>query len=387
MYINRKIEEEALKLLTFFPVIGIIGPRQAGKTTLVKELMKLIPKETIYLDLESSEDYTLLNEAELYLKEQSDNCVIIDEIQRMPALFPLLRSLIDRDRNPGRFIILGSASPELIRDSSESLAGRISYLELMPFSLTELPQEIPMNKHWILGGFPEALLSGNIFFANKWHESFVKTYIERDLPNLGFQSDPIRVERIIRIIASLHGQILNYSTIANAVNYSVFNVRRIINILEHAFMLVSLPPYFVNTKKRLVKSSKIYIRDSGILHYILKINDYKQLVSHAALGMSWEGYVIEQIRNNISTQIRLSFYRTQDQSEIDLIFEKGIEVVATAEIKYTATPKLSKGNTLAIQTIGCKNNFIITPDSRNYLLREDVRVCSLKCFLENYLPV
>ncbi len=198
--------------------------------------------------MESSEDYALLNEAELFLKEQFDKCVIIDEIQRMPALFPLLRSLIDRDRKPGRFIVLGSASPELIRDSSESLAGRISYLELMPFSLTEISSEIPLRKHWVLGGFPEVLLSGDNYFANKWHENFIKTYIERDLPTLGFHSDTVRVERIIRIIASLHGQILNYSTIAKAVGYSVFNVRRIINILEHAFMLVTLPPYFVILK-------------------------------------------------------------------------------------------------------------------------------------------
>lgn len=387
MYIKRSIENEAIKLLGFFPVLGITGPRQVGKTTLVKQLSKYISKETIYLDLESSTDVALLNEAELFLKEQADKCVIIDEIQRMPALFPLLRSLIDRDRKPGRFIVLGSASPDLIRNSSESLAGRISYLNLMPFSLTEVPTKITINKHWLIGGFPEALLASDNYYTNKWHESFVKTYIERDLPMLGFMSDPIRMERIIRMVASLHGQILNYSTIAKAVDYSVFNVRRIINILEHAFMLVSLPPYFVNTKKRLVKSPKIYIRDSGLLHYLTNIQNQQHLLSNAILGASWEGYVIEQIRNNIGTQYRLSFFRTQDQSEVDLVIEKGNETVATVEIKYTATPKLSKGNTLAIQTIACSNNFVITPDSRDYLLRENVRVCSLRTFLDKYLSV
>ena len=385
MYITRSIEKEALKLLGFFPVVGITGPRQAGKTTLVKQIRKFISKETLYIDLESSGDYTLMNEAELFLKEQTNKCVIIDEVQRLPTLFPLLRSLIDKDRKPGRFIILGSASPDLIRDSSESLAGRIIYLNLMPFNLTEIPTEISMYKHWLTGGFPEALLSGHNYFASKWYESFVKTYVERDLPNLGYQSDPIRMERVIRMVASLHGQILNYSTIAKAVDYSVFNIRRIINILEHAYMLVSLPPFYINTKKRLVKSPKIYIRDTGILHYLLNIQDHKQLMSHPMLGMSWEGYVIEQINNNVGSQHRLSFYRTQDQSEVDLVIEKGNQVVAALEIKFTASPKLSKGNTLAIQTIGCENNFIITPDSKDYLIRKNVRVCSLSTYIKKYL--
>jgi len=387
MYINRKIEEEALNLLKFFPILGITGPRQVGKTTLARQLQKLIKKESIYLDLESTADYSLLQESELFLKRNEGKCIIIDEIQRMPALFPLLRSLVDRNRVPARFILLGSASPNLIRDSSESLAGRIAYLNLMTFSLTEIPEKISWQKHWLTGGFPEPLLSDDPYFSFKWYENFVRTYIERDIPNLGFQINTVKLERILRLVASLHGQILNYATIARAVDFSVTYVKTILNILEQAYLLVTLSPFFVNTQKRLVKSPKVYIRDSGLLHYLLNVQEEKQLLSNAILGASWEGYVIEQIRNNINSDYRLFFYRTQDQSEMDLIIEKGNEVTASVEIKYSASPKLSKGNTMAIQTIACKNNFIITPDSRDYLLKENVRVCSLRTFLEKYLPV
>ena len=386
MYITRRIEKEAIKLLEFFPVLGITGPRQVGKTTLAKQLQKFVLKEVVYIDLESSSDYALMNEAELYLQEQEDKCIIIDEVQRKRSLFPLLRSLIDKNRKPGRFIILGSASPDLIRDSSESLAGRIAYLNLMPFSLTEIPDYISMNNHWLKGGFPEALFATDNYFTNKWHENFIKTYIERDLPLLGLQTNPIKLEKIVRMAASLHGQVLNYSTIARSVDFSVPNVIKIINILEHAYLLIALPPFFMNTNKRLVKSPKIFLRDSGILHFLSNINSYNELTANFLLGVSWEGYVIEQIRNNLDSQFRLSYYRTQDQAEIDLIIEKGTKVISCIEIKYTSTPKLSKGNIMALNTLNCPDNFIITPKSEDYPIKNGIRVCSLPTFLNKYLP-
>lgn len=386
MYIQRNIEKEAIKLLEFFPVLGITGPRQVGKTTLVKQIQKIIQKESIYIDLESTSDYALLEEAELFLKEQENKCVIIDEIQRKPSLFPLLRSLIDNNRIAGRFIILGSASPDLIRDSSESLAGRIAYLNLMPFSLTEIPGNIPMINHWLKGGFPEVLIANNDYFTNKWHENFVKTYIERDLPLLGLKTDPLKLEKIIRIAASLHGQVLNYSTISRSVDFSVPNVKWIINFLTHAYFLNTLPPYFTNTKKRLIKSPKIYIRDSGILHYLSNINNFKDLSGNVLLGASWEGYVIEQICCNLDPQYRFSYYRTQDQSEIDLIIEKGNEVICCIEIKYSAAPKLTRGNTVALNAVNCAKNYIVTPNSEDYPIQNNIRVCSLPVFLKKYLP-
>lgn len=387
MYIQRKIEKEALKLLEFFPVLGIIGPRQVGKTTLVKHIQKLLSKDTIYIDLESSSDFALMDEAELFLQEQDEKCVIIDEIQRYPSLFPLLRSLVDSKRIACRFIILGSVSPELVRHSSESLAGRIAYLNLMPFSLPEISGNSSMNKHWLVGGFPEALLAPDTFFAFKWQENFVKTYIERDLPKQGLLTDPIKLEKILRIVSSLHGQSLNYSTIARAVDFSVPTVKRILDLLEHAYLLVTLPPYYINTKKRLVKSPKIFIRDSGILHFLQNIGSFKELVANIIVGASWEGYVIEQIRNSLDSRFKLYYYRTQDQSEIDLIIEKGNSIVACIEIKYSSKPKLTKGNSVALATLNCSDNYIITPDTEDYPIRNNVRVCSLFTFLEKYLPV
>jgi predicted AAA+ superfamily ATPase len=386
MYITRRIEKEAIKLLNFFPVLGITGPRQVGKTTLAKQLQKFLLKDVVYIDLESSSDYALMNEAELYLQEQEDKCIIIDEIQRNRSLFPLLRSLVDKNRKPGRFIILGSASPDLIRDSSESLAGRIAYLNLMPFSLTEIPDNISMSNHWLKGGFPEALFASDNYFTNKWYENFIKTYIERDLPLLGLQTNPIKLEKIVRMAASLHGQVLNYSTIARSVDFSVPNVIKIINILENAYLLIALPPFFMNTNKRLVKSPKMYIRDSGILHFLTNINSYNELTTNYLLGVSWEGYVIEQIRNNLDSQFRLSYYRTQDQAEIDLIIEKGTKIISCIEIKYTSTPKLSKGNLMALNTLNCPDNFIITPKSEDYPIKNGIRVCSLSTFINKYLP-
>ncbi|MCF6357669.1 MAG: ATP-binding protein [Draconibacterium sp.] len=387
MYIQRKIEKEALKLLEFFPILGIVGPRQVGKTTLVKHIKKILPKDTIYIDLESSSDYALMEESELFLREQENKCVIIDEIQRKPLLFPLLRSLVDRKRVAGRFIIIGSVSPEFIRKSSESLAGRIAYLNLLTFSLSEIRSITPMNKHWVFGGFPEALLAPNDFFAIKWHENFVKTYIERDLPLQGLLTDPVKLGKILRMVSSLHGQILNYSTIARSVDFSVPTVKRIIDFLEHAYLLVTLPPYFINTRKRLVKSPKIFIRDSGILHFLLNIGNLKELLANIIVGASWEGYVIEQIRNSLDSRFKLYYYRTQDQSEIDLIIEKGNSIISCIEIKYSAKPKLSKGNNMALATLNCSNNYIITPDTEDYPIKNNVRVCSLLTFLEKYLPV
>lgn len=386
MYIPRNKESELLKMLEFFPVVAVTGPRQVGKTTLVKHIQSSIPMPSVYIDLESTADYAMMEEAELYLMEQNDKCVIIDEVQRKLSLFPLLRSLVDKNRKPGRFILLGSASPELIRDSSESLAGRIAYVNLMSFTINELSFDFHLNKHWLFGGFPEIIVNDNPYFIQKWHENFIKTYVERDLPKLGLQTDPIKLERILRIVATLNGQILNYSTIARAVDFSVPTVKRLIDTLEHAYLISTLQPYFVNIGKRLVKSPKVYIRDSGILHHLLNILDFNQLISNSIVGASWEGYVIEQIRNNLDSSFGLYFYRTQDQSEVDLLIAKGNKIISCIEIKYSASPKLSKGNVVAMTDLQSQKNFIITPNSEDYQIRHETRVCSLKTFLEKYLP-
>ena len=383
--LKRKAEKHLSELISYFPVVAIVGPRQVGKTTLAKLLIKKINKPSIYLDLELNSDYNKLLDAQIFLEQYQDKCVIIDEVQRMPELFPLLRALIDKKRVPARFLLLGSASPDLIRDSSESLAGRIAYQELTPFNLTEIKNKTNANLLWLRGGFPDALLAPTSNLWQKWVDNFIKTYIEKDLPLLGLSASPILTQRLWSMLAHYQGQELNYSKLAKALEISAPTVKLYIDFLEHAFLIRRLQPYSANVKKRLVKSPKIYIRDSGLLHYLNAIHSYNDLFNNMLIGNSWEGYVIEQIAQLLPDTLKLFFYRTNDGSEIDLVFVKVNKVVATAEIKYTSAPSLSRGNTIAIADLNSKNNFIITNNSEDYLLKGNTRVCSLKAFLDVYI--
>lgn len=384
--LKRKSEKELLELLSFFPVVAIVGPRQVGKTTLAKIVVEKIKKESVYLDLELGTDINKLKDPQIYLEQYTDKCVIIDEVQRMPELFPLLRALIDQKRTPARFLLLGSASPDLIRDTSESLAGRISYMELTPFNLTELKNKDSIQKLWMRGGFPDALLAPSDNLWLKWIQSFIKTYIEKDLPLLGMPASPITTQRLWTMLAHLHGRELNYSQLSKALEISVPTVKTYIDFLEHAFLIRRLRPYSNNIKKRLVKTPKIYIRDSGLLHYLNAIYSMEDLRNNVLIGNSWEGFVIEQISQILPETFNLYYYRTSDGSEIDLVFVKGNRTVASAEIKYSSTPGLSKGNTISIQDLGTENNYIITPEGEDYMAKENVRVCSLVDFLVKYLP-
>ncbi|MBI2268799.1 MAG: ATP-binding protein [Bacteroidetes bacterium] len=383
--LRRKAEKYLIELIGYFPAVAIVGPRQVGKTTLAKLLIKKIKKPFVYLDLELSSDYNKLKDPQLFLEQYVDKCVIIDEVQRMPELFPLLRALIDKNRVPARFLLLGSASPDLIRDSSESLAGRIGYIELTPLNITEIKNKANSNLLWLRGGFPDALLAPTASLWQKWVSNFVKTYIERDLPMLGMPASPILTQRLWAMLSHLHGQELNYSNLAKSLEISVTSVKTYIDFLEQAFLIRRLQPYSMNTKKRLVKSPKLYIRDSGLLHYQNAIYSYDDLYNNILIGNSWEGYVIEQVYQLLADDFKLFFYRTSDGSELDIVFVKANTVVATAEIKHTSTPTLSRGNTISINDLKAKNNFIITKESEDYFLKENVRVCSLRTFLEKYL--
>ncbi|MBL7893377.1 MAG: ATP-binding protein [Bacteroidia bacterium] len=383
--LKRKAEKQLVELMGYFPAVAIVGPRQVGKTTLAKMLIKKTKKPSIYLDLELSSDFSKLMDAQLFLEQHRDKCVIIDEVQRMPELFPLLRALIDKNRMPARFLLLGSASPDLIRDSSESLAGRIGYIELTPLNITEIKNRTNSDLLWLRGGFPDALLAPTASLWQKWVSNFVKTYIERDLPMLGMPASPILTQRLWAMLSHLHGQELNYSNLARSLEISVASVKTYVDFLEHAFLIRRLRPYSMNAKKRLVKTPKLYIRDSGLLHHQNAIYSYDDLYNNILIGNSWEGYVIEQVHQLLADDLKLFFYRTSDGSEIDLVFVKANTVVATAEIKHTSTPTLSRGNTISINDLKAKSNFIITKDSDDYFLKENVRVCSLKTFLEKYL--
>jgi uncharacterized protein len=386
MIIQRHVMNDLVRLVETFPVVGVVGPRQVGKTFLVKLVRESLLKESVYLDLELDSDIAKLSDAQFFLQQYSDKIVILDEVQRMPRLFPLLRALVDQNRKPGRFILLGSGSPDLIRDESESLAGRIAYLEVGPLSLSEMPVEVPQMTLWLRGGFPLSLLASTDGASREWLRFFVRSYVERDLPLLGLQVSPVQIERLWKMLAWINGQILNISDIANSLGISVTTAKRYIDFLENAYLIRRIYPVWANLKKRLVKAPKVYIRDTGILHFLLNITEFENLMSNPAVGHSWEGFVIQAIAANLQMDIEMYFYRTHNGSEVDLVLNKGHETMAAIEIKLSDSPALSRGNTLAFSDLNARNNFVITPTSDDYMIRENLRVCSLNQFLTQYLP-
>jgi len=385
--ISRRIGSEINDSLGFFPVVAIIGPRQVGKTTLAKTIMASVSKPTLYLDLELQSDLNKLNDAELFFSYHTDNLVVIDEVQNKKELYPLLRALVDKTGQPGQFLLLGSASPEMIRHSSESLAGRIAYHQLFPFDLTEIPESASQNDLWIKGGFPKSLFAPGKDLSQKWMENFVSTYLNRDLLQLGLSASPTTIRNLWSMMAYLNGQLFNATNLANSLDVTTPTVKRYIDFLEEAFLLKSLHPFSWNMKKRLVKSPKIYLTDTGILHYLTGITDLNSLAGNPIVGSSWESFVVNQLMALKKNQIELYFYRTHQGTEVDLVFTKGLKVVATAEIKYSNSPQLSKGNYLAFEDLKAPVNFVITPSSDDYLFRQDIRICSLKTFISTYLPL
>ena len=384
--ISRFITRSLLETLGYFPVTGIIGPRQVGKTTLVKYLVKQFDKESVYLDIENPEDLAKLTDPVLFFRRNQDKCVVLDEIQRMPQLFPVLRSMIDMKRVNARFIILGSTSPDLIRDSSESLAGRIAYEELTPFNITEIAEKKDIYYHWFSGGYPDAFLAPSDSVKRKWFSNFTTTYIERDLPMLGLNINRDIIRKLWTMIAYIHGNVLNMNSLGKSLEVTSTTIKKYLSFLEDAFLIRQLYPYSANVKKRLVKSPKIYIRDSGILHHLLNIPEFESLESNPILGHSWEGYVIEQIAHKLDSETQCYFYRTHEGAECDLVLVRGVSPVSGIEIKYTSSPKLSRGLNQAFQDIDVDQNYIITPGSDDYLINEKIRVCNLTTFLDKYLP-
>lgn len=383
--INRRVSSEIKDSLSFFSVVSIIGPRQVGKTTLAKQIMSESAKPTLYLDLELQSDLFKLNDAELFLSQHSEKLVVIDEVQNKKELYPLLRALVDRTREPGQFLLLGSASPELIRHSAESLAGRIAYHQLHPFDLTEIPEAISQNDLWVKGGFPSVLFAKNDDLARRWMENFISAYLNRDLLQLGLNASPKIIRNLWTMMAHLNGQLFNATTLGNSLGISTPTVKRYVDFLEEAFLLKSLHPFSWNMSKRLVKTPKIYLTDTGILHHLSGVTDLINLSGNPLVGNSWESFVVNQLLALKKNPVDLYFYRTHQGTEVDLVFTKGLNVVATAEIKYSNSPQLTKGNFQAFDDLNAPMNYVITPSSDDYLFKERIRICSLKAFITNYL--
>ena len=366
--IERGLRQSILQSLRKYPVVIILGSRQVGKTTLAKIISTEVGRDTIYLDLELDSDLNKLKDPELYLRQFTNTLVIIDEIQRVPDLFPLMRALVDQKRVGGRFLILGSASPDLIRHSSESLAGRIIYHELTPFNLDEVHED--MHTLWLRGGYPESYLSGDDNESFIWRDSYIRTFLERDIPQLGIHIPAVQLRRFWTMIAHSHGQLWNGSKIASSLGLSNMTARRYLDILEDTFLLRQLQPFHRNAKKRTIKSSKVYIRDSGLLHALLKIHSHDDLHGHPVIGSSWEGFIIEQIAGLLPERTEIYFYRTGAGAEIDLFFFDKKSSPVAVEIKYSLNPGITKGFRNACEDLACTKKFIIYPGKEMYPLGE-----------------
>lgn len=379
MNFTRSIEPSFLEMVLEMPVVALLGPRQVGKTTLAKSVQQHIGKESHYLDLESPADLFKLENAEQYLKDRADNVIILDEIQRRPELFPIIRSLVDAQREPGRFIILGSASPDLLRQSSESLAGRISYFELEPLHFQEVARAISMEQHWFRGGFPDILLASNNKMSSRKMDDFIRTYVERDLPALGMSAKPGEIRRLLQMLINVHANLLNVSNLSRSFGMSSPTIQSYLTFLEQAFLIRMLQPYYVNVGKRLVKSPKVYFRDSGMLHSLAGIRDPEDLYGNILVGASWEGYVIQQIIAQLPHDVEAFFYRTQDGAEADLVLVKGGKPFQLVEIKYSSEPRLTKGSYLVQADLGDIPLLVVTSqrDQEQFQLRDNVWVAGV----------
>lgn len=384
--ISRTITEKIKKALGVFPVIGIIGPRQVGKTTMAKTLQGYLDKETILLDLERHSDQQRLAEPELFLGQQMDKCVIIDEIQNMPELLPLIRWLVDQKREPARFILTGSSTPDLIRNNTETLAGRIAYFELHPFSLLEVAQTTTMETHWFRGGFPLSLLAGSDEGSRMWLENFIDTYLQRDIRSLGYQISIPVMGRLLQVLASANGKILTLTDVSNSMNISTKTVNKYLDILEGSFLIRRLSPYFLNTTKRLVRSPKLYFRDSGLLHTLLQIESLDRLYGTIFLGPSWEGYVIEQIIQAAGSSWQYDFFRTHAGAEADLVLSQPGGKKVLVEIKYSVDPTPSRGFYESAAALKPDFQYIITPQGDAWMRNEHQKISGLEYFIKKELP-
>lgn len=386
----RKDVAEIIELLEHFPSVMLYGPRQVGKTTIAKTIAQGFSKTAHYFDLEKESDaFPLRTNAHDFLMNLKDDLVVLDEVQLNPPLLSSLRAIIDEHRIPGRFILLGSADPTLVTGISESLAGRVIYKEVAQITLTgAFEQNISMLQHWFRGGFPEALSLKSDKMWTAWSDSFIQAYIYRDL-NLffGVNLSAQLIKKMWSMLAHLNGDIENMQNLGRSLGVTGTSAKKYLDYMEGAYLIRRLMPWHVNNSKRLVKSAKLYVRTWGVLHYLLQISSYEQLQLHPALGASWEGYVIEQIHSVLPKDVQLYFYRTHHGAEVDLVLVKGINPIATVEIKYSNAPALTRGYYECLADLKTDKNFVITPNSQSVVTKDGVKIISLKTFLEKEVSV
>jgi len=371
--LNRNLLPLIESSLSSFPAVVLLGPRQVGKTTLAK-IAANARADSLYLDLERPSDLAKLTDPELFLTRHANQLIVLDEIQRQPELFSVLRALIDAQRTPGRFLLLGSASPQLLRQSSESLAGRIRFHELAPFDVSEVqPTHTQLQDFWLRGGYPLSWLAQSDAASFEWRESFIATHLERDIPSFGIRIPGTTLRRFWQMLAHLHGQLWNASRLAAGFGVSAPTVQHYLDILEATYMVRRLPPLQANLGKRLVKSPKVYLRDSGMLHALLNIASLNDLAGHPIVGASWEGWVLEQIAQLLDPSWQLSFYRTASGAEMDIVAERGNRKIGF-EIKFSSAPKVSKGFWSAMSDLQLEQAYVVAPVEVGYPLAANVEV-------------
>ncbi len=383
---KRELAHKIAEKLSRNPAVAILGPRQVGKTTLAHEFAK--GRSYIYLDLENPEDFQKLRDPAHYLGLHADKLVILDEIQRYPDLFMSLRGVIDAGRREGkgngRFLVLGSASNVLLKQSSESLAGRISYLELSGLNPFEI--EAAGNQHlqqlWVRGGFPDSYAATGDAESNEWRKNFIRTYLERDIPQLGPRISASTLGRFWTMLAHCQGELLNASKLASSLGVRSVTVSRYLDLMVDLLLVRRLEPWYRNVKKRLVKSPRTYVRDSGILHTLLRIPDYERLLGNPVLGKSWEGFVIENILSVLPSYMNPFFYRTSAGAEIDLLLEFNLGDYWAIEIKSGKTPDVKKGFHTACEDLGVRRKFVVYTGEDTFPLGNETTVISLPLFLE-----
>ncbi|MBB6003499.1 ATP-binding protein [Arcicella rosea] len=381
--IARNSQVEIIELLEEFPAVSILGPRQVGKTTLAEEIALSLSPEPIYLDLESPIDQAKLNDPEAYFELHKGKLIILDEIQRVPELFAVLRGVIDRRRRQGfrtaQFLILGSASLDLLKQSSESLAGRIAYKELTGLTALEVYSlsETNIDILWLRGGFPDSFLAQTDAASFRWRQNFISTYLERDIPQLGTRIPAVTLRRLWTMLAHHQGGQLNTAQLGASLGITIPTVKRYIELLEDLFLVRTILPWSGNVGKRLVKTPKVYIRDSGLTHALLNLTTQDDLLGHPIVGASWEGFVIENIIACLPQGLTFWFYRTSAGAEIDLVIEINNQERYAIEIKRSLSPTVSKGFYLGCEDIKATKRYVVYPGKESYPSAEGVKTISL----------
>lgn len=360
------------------PAVALLGPRQAGKTTVAHELAQ--QSDNVYLDLESELDRAKLASPELYLAERLDRLVVLDEVHRVPGLFPVLRGLIDRARRSGRrsglYLLLGSASLDLLQQAGESLAGRIAYRELTPFNVQELP-EAEHTRLWVRGGFPESYLARTPAASLRWRQDFIRTYVERDIPLFGGRVGSEALRRLWGMLAHQQGALLNASVLARSLALDMRTVNRYLDLLVEMFLVRRLEPWHANLGKRLTKSPKLYVRDSGLLHALLGLPDEEALLGHPVVGASWESFVLENLITAAGTSASAHFYRTSGGAEVDLLLNWPSGECWAIEVKRSLAPKVERGFHSACEDLQPTRKLVIYPGDEPFPLGHGVQAMPL----------